>query len=141
MELYRALDCVGYVGEEPGLPALKVALSEPVGGKKASLTAPVDTGFAGYLLVDRATYEKFGTAELPREFFGAYSTMAGPVVLRRSREMIEVGGVEYETYLESPLYGGGKLLLGRSVLRRLEVALLGNKRSCCLIEEEKSPKP
>ena len=54
--------------------------------------------------------------------------------------MIVVGGAEFEAYLESALYGGGKLLLGRSVLRRLEVALLGNKRSCCLIEEEKSPK-
>jgi len=44
-------------------------------------------------LVDRAAYEKLGTAELPKENFGVYQTMAGPVVLRRARVFVELADV------------------------------------------------
>lgn len=133
LELYRTLDCLGYVGPGPGMPAIKVELTEPVGGQKAALTVPVDTGFAGYILADRGTYEKLGTSELPREFFGTYRTMAGPVVLRRSKVQLGVGGKKYESYLETPLFGEGKLLAGRSVLANLDLALIGREGRCCLI--------
>ncbi|MCS7145663.1 MAG: hypothetical protein RMJ28_06430 [Nitrososphaerota archaeon] len=67
MELLRAFDCLEYIGSEPKIPALSVSIIEPIGGYSESLTIPADTGFAGYILVDRGIYDKLGTAELPRE--------------------------------------------------------------------------
>jgi len=116
---------------------MKIVLTEPVYGQSLTLTAPLDTGFAGHVLVDRATYEKLGTAELPKEFFGVYQTLAGPVVLRRSKVVLHIGAKDFESYLESPLYGAGKLLVGRSVLSKLDVALLGSTGSCCLLGAER----
>ncbi|MDW7977686.1 MAG: hypothetical protein RMH74_02655 [Candidatus Caldarchaeum sp.] len=55
LELYRAVDCLDYVGDEPRLPAITVVVEKSVKGHKASLTIPVDTGFAGYILVDQNT--------------------------------------------------------------------------------------
>ena len=137
LELYRARDCVEYTGRDPRIPVLRVGLTEPIREEKISLIAPVDTGFAGYVLVARDTYEKLGTAELPRSLFGVYQTMAGPVVLRRSKIRLEVGGSENESYIESPLYGVGKLLIGRSVLSKLDLAFLGSVQRTCFITAEK----
>lgn len=136
MELYRAVDCVDYVGPEPRIPALPIVVTEPIRGYSISLMAPVDTGFAGYILVDRASYEKLGTAELPRENFGIYQTMAGPVVLRRARVFIQFGEGEFESYVETPLYGVGKLLVGRRTISKVDLALLGTKSRCCHLKLE-----
>jgi len=119
---------------------VKLVLTEPVSEQRVLLTAPVDTGFAGYVLVDRATYEKLGTAELPKEFFGSYQTLAGPVILRRSKVVLDVGAKRFESYLESPLHGDGKLLVGRSVLSKLDLALFGGFGSCCFLRAEKKQK-
>ncbi len=138
LEFYRALDCLEYVGHDPKIPALRVELREPVHERGLTLTAPVDTGFAGHILLDRAAYEHLGTAELPREQFGTYGTMAGPVVLRRSRVILLLGGKEFESYVETPLHGVGKLLLGRSVLSKLDLAFLGSAGRCCYLKAEKA---
>ncbi len=135
MEFYRAIDCIEYVGHDPKIPALRIELTEPIRERRLTLTAPVDTGFAGYVLVDRLAYEQLGTAELPREQFGTYQTMAGPVVLRRSRAILRLGGREFESYVETPLHGVGRLLLGRSVLSKLDLALLGKVGRCCYLVE------
>lgn len=47
-----------------------------------------------------------------------------------------VRGVEMESFIETPLYGLGKLLLGRRVLSKLDVALLGKKAIACYLQEE-----
>ena len=69
--LHRAIDCVEHVG--PGSEDTRPADRdiESIGGSRVTLTAPLDTGFAGYVLVDRTTYDRLGTAELPREQFGS----------------------------------------------------------------------
>ncbi len=137
VELHRAIDCIEYIGQDPKMPALRIELTEPVGESRVALTAPLDTGFAGYVLVDRITYDRMGTAELPREQFGSYQTMAGPVVLRRSRITLRLAEREFESYLETPLYGPGRLLLGRLVLSRLDLALFGNSARCCRLIPER----
>ncbi|MEM4415971.1 MAG: hypothetical protein QXH32_08425 [Candidatus Caldarchaeum sp.] len=54
MELFRAVDCVEYVGPEPRIPALRITITDPVKERTLSLTAPLDTGFAGYILEFRS---------------------------------------------------------------------------------------
>lgn len=136
MEFYRAIDCIEYVGHDPKIPALRIELTEPIRERRLTLTAPVDTGFAGHVLVDRSAYEQLGTAELPREQFGTYQTMAGPVVLRRARAFLHLGGREFESYVETPLHGVGRLLLGRSVLSKFDLALLGRMGRCCYLSDK-----
>lgn len=131
LELYRAGECLEYAGPEPRQPVLEISVSEPVTGQQEGLTLPIDTGFAGYILLTGALYEKFGTAELPREQFGVYRTMAGPVVLRRAKVYLRLRGRRVESYVETPVHGAGKLLVGRRVLQLLDLALLGIKNQCC----------
>ena len=134
MELFRVVDCTEYVGAEPKIPALRIQLTEPVFRRSKALIVPIDTGFAGYLLVPRDLYDEFGTLELPRDEFGTYSTLAGPIVLRRARVLVGLGNKTFETYIETPIYGVGKLLAGRRLLRRIDLALLGKKSLCCYLE-------
>ncbi|MEM4304201.1 MAG: hypothetical protein QXQ70_09965 [Candidatus Caldarchaeum sp.] len=139
VELFRAVDCVEYVGPEPRIPALRITITDPVKERTLSSTAPLDTGFAGYILVDQNTYDEFGTAELPREFFGVYRTLAGPVVLKRARVVARIGEAEFETYIETPLHGVGKLLIGRRIASKCDIMLLGSKHKLCLVKQPTNP--
>lgn len=134
LEFFRAVDCRPYIGDEPKTPALEITVREPILGQQKEFAAPVDTGFAGYLLLPRDAYERLGAAELPREDFGVYATLAGPVVLRRALVTVAVGRVEMESYVETPMVGVGKLLVGRRLLSRLDLALLGTSERCCLLK-------
>ena len=58
-------------GQDQKILAPRIEISEPIGGSRVTLTAPLDTGFAGHVLADRTTYDRLGTAELPREQFGS----------------------------------------------------------------------
>lgn len=136
LELYRAIDCVEYVGQDPKIPALRVELTEPLHEHRVVLTAPVDTGFGGYILVDTKTYEQVGTAELPKNHFGTYQTMAGQIVLRRARVLFRLAGREFESYVETPLHGTGKILLGRRILHMFDLALFGSVDRCCHLSLE-----
>ena len=131
MELFRPADCLDYADSEPRLPALQVRVKEPLFGREKSFIAPIDTGYAGYLLVPTETYARLGTMELPREDFGLYSTMAGPITLRRAEVKLHIGEKELYTFIETPMHGSGKTLLGRRILRELDLALLGGKQKCC----------
>jgi clan AA aspartic protease len=108
-----------------------VGVKEPLFGREKRFIAPIDTGFAGYLLVPAETYARLGTLELPREDFGLYSTMAGQIILRRAEVKLQIGERELYTYIETPMHGSGKTLLGRRILRELDLALLGEQQKCC----------
>jgi len=131
VELLRAVGCLQYGGPDPESPVLEVRAKESLLGREKTITAPIDTGFAGYLLVPRDLYAELGTMELPREDFGIYSTMAGSVTLRRAEVKISVGDKELDTFIETPLHGTGRMLLGRRILSELDLALLGRNRMCC----------
>lgn len=135
MELLGVIRCVDHVKVEPPVPALDLEVREALFGRSKKFTAPLDTGFAGYLMLPEEDYSALSTAEVPREEFGLYSTMAGPVPVRRARVHVGIGGREVETFVESPLYGGGKLLVGRRVLSIIDVALMGPGARTCLVEQ------
>jgi clan AA aspartic protease len=138
MELFRAADCLDYTSSEPRLPALQVRVKEPLFGREKRFIAPIDTGYAGYLLVPSETYARFGTMELPREDFGVYSTMAGPITLRRAEVKLHIGDKELYTFIETPMQWSGKTLLGRRILRELDLALLGGRQKCCHLAPSQS---
>jgi len=54
--------------------------------------------------------------------------------MRVARAIVEIEDVKYEVYVESPLHGGRKRLLGRELLNKLSVVLDGPRRSCCIVE-------
>ncbi len=136
MELHRAIDCLEYIGQGPKMPALRIEITEPVEESRVALTAPRDTGFAGYVLVDRTTYDRLGTAELPREQFGSYQTMAGPVVLRRSRITLRLAGKRLRE-----LPGNPTLWSGEAGHVQTRPPLFGNSARCCRLIPEKGNEP
>jgi len=135
VELLRTRDCIEYAGSEPRVPALNVTVHDPVTKEKSRLLAAIDTGFAGYLLTRKELYERFATAELPAEYFMVYSTMAGPVVLRKARATVEIGKLTVQAYIETPQHGPGRDLIGRRLLHAINIALLGEAENCCLLEK------
>ncbi|MDW7977685.1 MAG: hypothetical protein RMH74_02650 [Candidatus Caldarchaeum sp.] len=62
--------------------------------------------------------------------------MAGTVVLKRARVVVKLAGKEFETYVEAPLHGVGKLLLGRRVLSRIDLGLMGSKSQTCILKPQ-----
>ena len=133
MELLRTLRCVGYANLEPPMPVVGVQVRELAHGTAREFTAPLDTGFAGYLMLPEKEYDELSTTEVARDQFGEYRTMAGPVVTRRARVKIRVGETDLESFIETPLYGGGTLLLGRRIINELDIALLGTEGRACQV--------
>ena len=135
-EFFGLVDRHEYIGSEPRIPGLEVEVREPVSGGKRKFIAPVDTGFAGHLLVPIQTYADLATMELPQEDFGSYSTMAGPITLRRAEVELEIEkGRIFNSFIETPLQGEGKLLAGRRILAQLKLALLGEEMMCCQLKQ------
>lgn len=135
MELSRTRGCVEYGGSEPRYPTLNVTVRNPITEYEDRLVVPVDTGFGGYLLLRKEAYDRLATAELPAEDFMVYSTMAGPVVLRKARAALAIGALTLQSYIETPYHGPGRDLVGRRLLRMVDIALLGGRESCCLLEK------
>jgi predicted aspartyl protease len=87
---------------------------------------PVDTGFSGAVMLPNESYDFFIIGELPRGLWKEYRTMTGPLQMRVARAFVQTEEEHIvETYVETPLFGTGKLLLGRAVLNRLSLLLDG----------------
>jgi predicted aspartyl protease len=132
---YRTLECADYdVGSQPERPAVDVTIFGPITGKERSFEAAIDTGFSGFILVPHETYEDLSELEVPASEFLTYSTVTGPVTLKRARVIALTLGKRFETFIECPLAGTTRFLLGRRILREFNVALLGLERRCCTLE-------
>lgn len=140
MELLRAVRCLDYLTTDPPMPAVRVEVLEPIYGRSKSYVVPLDTGFAGYLMVPDSDYGELASMELAREAFGTYATLAGPVVMRRARVRLGLYGEQFESIVETPLHGGGKLLLGRRILNTVDLALLGKSGKACAVDGERAAK-
>lgn len=135
MGLYRARDCVNYDHTvTPNRPTLKVTAETLITRTHISLEAPIDTGFSGYLLLPQDQYLRLSESELLSDYFLTYETVLGPVKLRRSPVILETYGNRLSSFVETPVAGAGKALLGRRILSGLQVALLGPKSKACLLE-------
>jgi predicted aspartyl protease len=126
--------CWGY---QPGVrqpyPVLRVRLYNAALEEYGEIPLQVDTGYEGPIMLPRGEYEFFMIGELPRSLWRVYKTLTDTVTMRVARAVVEVAGRRLETYIESPLYGGGKRLVGRELLNRLTLLLDGPKSVLCML--------
>jgi predicted aspartyl protease len=135
MELYRTRDCVHYDREvTPNRPILNVTAETPITRKRIPFRAPLDTGFSGYILLPQDEYSELSESELLSDYFLTYETILGPVQLRRSPIILEICGNRLSSFVETPVAGVGRRLIGRRILAELRIALLGPEVKTCLLE-------
>ena len=134
MGLYSTGDCFRHdVTVTPHRPILKVAIETLISQRSEILEAPVDTGFAGFLMTPSKLYVKLSEMEVPEEHFLTYSTLIGPITMRRAKVRIRIFDHSFESFLETPQLGLGKLLLGRRILNLLPIAILGPENRTCTL--------
>ena len=131
--VYRVKKCLSYeAGVLSSYPILEVKLYNlRMEEFPQVLKIPIDTGFEGSIMLLDEDYEFFMTGELPREAWRTYRTLVGPITMRVARGFVEINGEILETFVESPLAGRGKRLLGREFLNKLTVVLDGPDSLCC----------
>lgn len=135
MGLYRARDCVNYDHTvTPDRPTLKATAEAPISRTRISFEAPIDTGFSGYMLLPNELYVEMSESELLSDYFLTYDTVLGPVKLRRSPVLLEILGKRVPSFVETPVAGAGRILVGRRILAGLHIALLGPESKTCLLE-------
>ncbi len=97
----------------------------------------VDTGFEGSLLVSEDVYRFFEVGEIPRKYWRIYRSLSGVIPMRTAKSIVLLGDERIETYVESPLMGKGKMIVGREVLRFLRLLMDGPERQTCIVTPEK----
>ncbi len=121
---------------QPGLrlpyPVIRLRLFNAALEEYGEIPLQVDTGYEGPIMLPRGDYEFFMIGELPRSLWRRYRTLTDTVTMRTARAVAVIGGERLEVYVESPLYGGGKRLVGREVLNRLRLLLDGPAGETCL---------
>lgn len=135
--VYIPLNCSGFAkGVLHEHPALRLRLFNLAGDEFGEVELRIDTGFEGSVMLERDAYEFFAVGELPREAWRLYRTLAGPLPMRVARAFAELGDRRVEVFVETPLYGGGKRLVGRELLNSLVLVLDGPARTACLARAE-----
>jgi len=135
---YVAHECLPYAkGLREPYPLLRVKLYNVALEEYGYLDIAIDTGFEGSILLPDDVYQFFMVGELPRSMWRVYKTLSGFVTMRVARAIAEICGVRFETFVESPLYGGKKALIGREVLNRIAIVLDGLRKELCIAESSK----
>ena len=131
-----SIECWGY---QPGLrhpyPVLRARLYNAALEEYGEIPLQIDTGYEGPIMMPRGEYEFFMIGELPRSLWRTYRTLSDTVTMRVARAVIEVAGKRLETYVETPLYGGGKRLAGRELLNNLRIILDGPAKKTCITRQ------
>ena len=120
-------------------PVLRLRLYNAALEEYGEIPLQVDTGYEGPLMLPRGDYEFFMIGELPRSLWRSYRTLTDTVTMRTAHAIVEACGERIETYVETPLHGGGRRLVGREVLNRLRRLLDGPRLEACILPEEQQP--
>jgi len=97
---------------------------------------PVDTGFAGAMLLSREAFSYFERAELPESESRIYRTLIGPIPMRTARALLTLPHAdEMEILVDTPKYGVGKSLIGLRALDGTELFLSGRRSETCFLKE------
>ena len=72
--------------------------------------------------------------EIPKSMFPIYTAVIGEVIMRGSIALTKVNDLEFEGYIETPMYGRGKYLIGRKLLKKINIVLLGREKKLCYLE-------
>ncbi len=133
---FESLECWPWLDESrPGMP---VTLSTLNGQRVISnQMTPIDTGFAGAMLLPRETFTLFEKAELPETESRIYRTLIGPVPMRTARALLKLPhDDELEILVDTPKFGVGRSLIGLKLLTRVEMLLSGRRSETCLLKEK-----
>jgi len=137
--LFESLKCWPNLdGDRPTLP---ITLSTLDGQRVIhEQPMPIDTGFAGAMLLSREAFSYFERAELPESESRIYRTLIGPVPMRTSRALLRLPlADEIEILVDTPKYGVGKSLIGMRLLHGIELLLNGQRSETCLLKERSQP--
>jgi predicted aspartyl protease len=66
-------------------PVVKLIIETLVSRSNEVVEAPIDTGFAGFLMTPAELYRSLSELEVPEENFRTYSTIFGPLWMRRAK--------------------------------------------------------
>lgn len=110
---------------------MEIAVETPSGRVREVLEVRIDTGFEGFLLTPAHLYARLSELELPQEYFPTYSTLAGSILMRRAKVRMRIFGKLLDSFIETPVAGVGKLLVGRRILNSLSLAILGPDLRTC----------
>ena len=131
------VECWSYApGLRPPYTVLRLRLYNAALEEYGEIALQVDTGYEGPIMLPRGEYEFFMIGELPRSLWRTYRTLADTVTMRVARTVAEAAGRRLEVYIETPLYGGGKRLVGREVLNKLRVLLDGPSTRACILAQQ-----
>jgi predicted aspartyl protease len=133
--LFESLECWRYL--DSNRPTLPVTLSTLDGQRVVrDDSMPIDTGFAGAMLLSRESFSHFERAELPESESRTYRTLIGPVPMRTARALLTLPLTdEMEILVDTPKYGVGRSLIGLRALDRIELVLSGKRSETCLLHE------
>jgi predicted aspartyl protease len=137
--LFESLDCWSNLdGNRPTVP---VTLSTLDGQRVVhEQPMPIDTGFAGAMLLSREAFSYFERAELPESESRIYRTLIGPVPMRTARALLKLPlADETEILVDTPKYGVGKSLIGMRALDGIKLLLSGQRSETCLLKERSQP--
>ena len=130
--IYKPVKCWEYEKGTVPYPVIECTLLNLKNEQLKSLKIPVDTGFSGSILVPQTMFEHFKIGELPPKYRRTYSTITGEIVMRVARGFMLINSVKMEVFIETPLFGLGKLLAGREVINKLTLNLDGPNKKCCI---------
>ena len=101
-------------------------------GAHIELRCVIDSGFSGSILMESGTYRELGLdlTEKPTVDFPVYKTLAGTIILRCSHAKAKIGEKEFDVEVLTPVYGNGRNLIGRNVLREFTTLLHRGERAC-----------
>ncbi|BCS92627.1 clan AA aspartic protease [Metallosphaera javensis (ex Sakai et al. 2022)] len=111
-------------------PEIGVEVLDPSSMESVKVNAIVDTGFSGWLLVPFRIYQRISSLELHEDKWNVYSTLIGNVRTRVARSIITLGGVKIHGFVETPVFGRELYLVGRELLKRIELRLVKGQEVC-----------
>ncbi len=133
--LFESLEC--WPNLDGNRPTLPVTLSTLDGQRVVhGQPMPIDTGFAGAMLLSREAFSYFERAELPESESRIYRTLIGPVPMRTARALLRLPLTdEVEILVDTPKYGVGKSLIGLRVLDGIDLLLSRHRSETCFLKE------
>jgi clan AA aspartic protease len=109
-----------------------LGLSNVVSKATIDVTAEIDTGFSGSVMVDSDAYSGLflEMTQRPEAQFPSYRTLAGPILFKSSPARAKIGEKELNVEVISPVAGKGKNLIGRGLLREFTTILHREEMAC-----------
>jgi len=132
--------CFPYLPDREPWPCLEARISNPVSGSSFPSEGwepiPIDTGYEGFLLIPEDLYRALSCwmRELPRTSWPTFLMPDGRTVRGRAALLkIEIKEVITADIVSETFPGCELMLIGRALLRSLEVRLVGPEQKACVL--------